>query len=46
MRDYLRRLHLNHTLKGMDETYVAPHITYEEYRKEFDRAAPKFNFVL
>jgi len=46
MRDYLRRFHLNHTLKGMDQIYVAPHITYEDYRAEFDRAAPKFNIIL
>ncbi|MHA2247922.1 MAG: hypothetical protein ACXADY_23445 [Candidatus Hodarchaeales archaeon] len=46
MRDYLRRYHLNHTLKGMDHVYVAPHITYEEYREEYDKNAPKFNIIL
>jgi site-specific recombinase XerC len=46
MRDYLRRHHLNHTLKGMDHVYVAPHITYEEYREEYDKNAPKFNIII
>ncbi len=44
MRDYLRRFHLNHHLKGMDQVYVK--IRYETYSKEFDRAAPKFNIVV
>ncbi len=42
MRETIRRYHLNHKLGSMDYVYV--HVEYEDYRKEFDLKAPKFNF--